>query len=223
MSSIMQIALGDEFRRLHPMIQRQYSITSQSGLQCVGAGTMSKVTRGAFYVLPFLQIGARRLILFPESGTDVPFTIENFAFVDEFGRETLTWTRTFRFSKERRFDEYLVYSEARKQLVVYAGSHQHLAVDLDATVDGAGALCFQTGVQRVYESRLAVRFPGFLSGTAKVRESYNDALGRFEIDVTISSRLFGHIFGYSGWFTLETTPCDGVPASALPLRTEIRD
>ena len=223
MPSITQLALGDEFGRLHPKLQKQYAITSESELSCTGKGTMSEVTRGAFYVLPFLRIGARRFVLFPESGTDVPFTIENYAFKDDAGRETLTWTRTFRFPKERRFDEYLVYNEKRKALIVYAGSHQHLAVDLKLTVDEGGALCFETGAQRVYESWLALRFPMFLSGTATVRESYNDELERYEISVTISSRIFGHIFGYSGWFTLDQVPCAEVPRSALPKRTEIRD
>ncbi|MGV3616740.1 MAG: DUF4166 domain-containing protein [Fimbriimonas sp.] len=222
-TSVMQAALGEDYERLHPMIRRQYAIVSGSGTMCRGQGQMFHVTRGAFYVLPFLHLGARRLILFPEAGKDIPFTVENYAFTDRLGRETLTWTRTFRVPRERRFDEYLIYSERRKGLVVYAGSHQHLAVDLQVSVDAEGALIFETGAQRLYEWPLAIHFPLLFSGTAKVRESYNDALGRFEIDVTIRNRLFGHIFGYSGWFNLEQLPCEEIPASALPVRTEARD
>ncbi len=183
----MQMALGHNFERLHPMLQRQYGLTSQSAEMCQGAGVMDKVTRGRFYILPFLWLGAKRFILFPEKGTDIPFKIENYAYADAFGRETLTWTRTFKVPRDRRFDEYLVYSEGRQSAIVYAGSHQHLAVDIKCTVDSEGALCFETGAQRLYEFPLAIRFPLLLSGVAKIRESYNDALERFEIDVIIAN------------------------------------
>ncbi len=219
----MQLALGDDFQRLHPKLQSQYAITSESGLKCAGEGSMEKVTRGAFHVLPFLAIGAKRYVLFPETGNDVPFTVENYAYLDDLGRETLTWTRIFSVKKDRRFDEYLVYSEQRKGLVIYAGSHQHLAVDLKVWVDDSGALNFSTGRQRLYEFPLAIYFPRMFSGTAQVRESYNEALQRFEIEVDIRNRLFGHIFGYSGWFHLDQSPCSEVPSNVKPKRTEARD
>ncbi len=220
--SVLQQVLGSDFAHLHPKIQRQYAITSESNLMNRGTGVMSEVTRGSVHVLPFLHMGATRNILFPESGTNVDFVIENYAYVDPVGRETITWNRTFMLPKVRRFDEYLVYSEQKKGLVVYAGSHQHLAVDLHATVDEAGALCLETGEQRVYESKIHIRFPNLFSGSAVVRESYCDEKERFEIDVKISNPVFGHIFGYTGWFSLEHHSCEQVPDEAKPKRTEAR-
>ena len=38
--------------------------------------------------------------MFPETGSNIPFTIENYAFVDQFGRETVSWIRTFRVSPD---------------------------------------------------------------------------------------------------------------------------
>ncbi len=64
-----------------------------------------------------------------------------------------------------------------------------------------------------------IPFPRLLSGKAKVRESYDDASGRFVIDVQIRNLLFGHIFGYSGWFQLEQIPCEQVPERAKPVRS----
>ena len=29
--------------------------------------------------------------MFPETGRNIPVTIENYAFVDQFGRETVSW------------------------------------------------------------------------------------------------------------------------------------
>ena len=34
----------------------------------------------------------------------VPITIENYAYVDRFWRETVTWDRTIQLAKVRRFD-----------------------------------------------------------------------------------------------------------------------
>jgi hypothetical protein len=222
-SSIIQRALGKDYERLHPRIQRQYAITSGDGLMGRGTGVMTEVTRGWALMVPFLAIGARRLLLFPDTGKDVPFTVENYAYVDDLGRETITWTRTFQFEKPRRFDEYLVYSDKRKGLVVYAGSHQHLAVDLKAYVDDTGAFCIETARQVLYEFPIGIPFPGLFTGFAKVRESYDEELGRFEVDVTIDNKVFGHIFGYRGWFQHEHLPCETPPEHILPKRTEARD
>jgi hypothetical protein len=51
------------------------------------------------------------------------------------GRETVTWVRTFEFgARRRRFDATMIYSEERKKVVDYLGTHQHLAVDIDLSV-----------------------------------------------------------------------------------------
>src|SRR5262245_29009133 len=93
---------------------------------------MESVWHGPAYTLPFLYVGAWRRIMFPEHGRNVPFTIENYAYVDGLGRETVTWIRTFETRRPpRRFDAYMVYSERRGCIVDYLGTHQHLAVDLD--------------------------------------------------------------------------------------------
>lgn len=55
--------------------------------------------------------------------------IENYAYRDPPGRETVTWLRTFRTRRRRRFDAYMIYSARRGRVVDYLGTHQHLAVD----------------------------------------------------------------------------------------------
>jgi hypothetical protein len=66
----------------------------------------------------------------------VPFTIENYAYRDPLGRETVTWVRTFETTKRRRFDAYMIWSEQRGRIVDYLGTHQHLAVDLGCIGSG---------------------------------------------------------------------------------------
>ena len=138
MSSIYRRALGAEFDRLHPQMQRRLGVNSSDGVACVGRGVMDEIWHGPFYVVPFLYLGSWRRILFPDRARDVPFTIENYAYVDRFGRETVTWNRTFQLAKVRRFDATFIYSESRGGLVDYLGTHQHLAADITVTVDERG-------------------------------------------------------------------------------------
>jgi hypothetical protein len=155
----------------------------------------------------------------------VPFTIENYAFLDRFGRETVTWLRTFTTSRERRFDAYMVFSERRGRIVDYLGTHQHLAADIDVWVDDDGGLRIRSGAQRFYEGLIGFRFPMLFSGYADVREWYDEREGCFRINVDVRNRTWGLLFGYSGRFSVEwhTITPGFVPPHVLPLRQERRD
>jgi hypothetical protein len=225
MTSIYQQALGSDFGRLHPQIQRRFGFASADGVASIGRGVMDEIWRGRFYTLPFLYVGAWRRIMFPETGRNIPFTIENYAFVDDFGRETVSWIRTFESSRTRRFDAYMVHSTARGGIVDYLGTHEHLAVDIDLSVDAEGGLRIRSGSQRFYEGLLGFRFPMLFSGTADVREWFDEATGRFRIVVDVRNRTWGPLFGYRGSFDVEwraVTP-GSVPDRILPRRQERRD
>lgn len=224
MKSIYQRVLGSDFERLHPRIQERFAITSADGRAAIGRGVMEEVWRGRFYTLPFLYVGTWRNIMFPEHGHDVPFQIENWAYRDSHHRETVTWLRTFRTARPRRFDAYMIYSEARGRIVDYLGTHQHLAVDLDLSVDERGGLCLRSGEQRFYEGPLAFRFPMFFSGVADVCEWFDDSTGRYQIQVNVTNRIWGPLFGYRGSFDVEWVEAsNGLPESIRPKREERRE
>src|SRR4051812_8849759 len=131
MSSIYQRAMGAEFEKLHPKIQERFGFSSVDGIAAIGTGVMERIWHGPFYTLPFLVLGSWRRIMFPASGVNVPFRIENYAYQDRYGRETVTWIRKFQFPRRiRRFDATMVYSRQRNLIVDYLGTHQHLAVDI---------------------------------------------------------------------------------------------
>ncbi|HEX6700598.1 MAG TPA: DUF4166 domain-containing protein [Gaiellaceae bacterium] len=226
MTSIFRRALGDDFDRLHPEIQRRFGFSSADGVASIGHGVMEELWRGPAFTLPFLVLGTWRRIMFPERGHDVPFRIENYAYVDRFGRETVTWARTFELPRRMRmFDATMIWSERRGCIVDYLGTHQHLAVDLHASVDEEGGIRFRSGEQRFYERRIAFRFPLLFSGIAEVREWYDDAERRFRISVEVGNERFGRLFGYRGWFQAEERPCapHEVPARVKPVREERRE
>jgi hypothetical protein len=224
-TSIYERALGSDFQRLHPMIQRRFGFSSGDGIASIGRGVMEEVWRGLPYTLPFLYVGTWRRIMFPETGRDIPFTIENYAFVDEFGRETVTWVRTFESRRHRRFDAYMIFSEERNRIVDFLGTHEHLAVDIDLRVDEKGGLRLRSGAQRFYEGKLAFRFPMLFSGIADVHEWYDDEAKCFRIVVEVRNRVWGRLFGYRGRFQVvwKSVRQGEIPLDLLPKRQERRE
>ena len=225
MPSIYQQALGSDFEKLHPKIQERFGFSSEDGIASIGSGVMDEIWRGRFYTVPFLYFGTWRRIMFPEYGRNIPFSIENYAYQDNFGRETVTWIRTFESRKRRRFDAYMVYSESRGCIVDYLGSHQHLAVDLDLSVDERGGMCIRSGAQRFYEGQIAFSFPLFFSGVAAVCEWYDEDEEKFQIQVEVTNKTWGRLFGYRGSFdvTCQQVEQGKVPSHIKPMREERRE
>ncbi len=225
MASIYQLALGADFSKLHPQIQRRFAFSSADGIASIGTGVMSRLWHGRAYTLPFLYLGAWRRIMFPETGSDVPFTIENYAYVDTLGRETVTWIRTFQTQRVRRFDAYMICAAKRGCIVDYLGSHQHLAVDLELSVTESGGLRIRSGEQRFYEGPVAFRFPKLFSGMAEVCEWYDDDAGRFRIRVSVDNHRWGPLFGYEGSFDVKWHPVASgqVPGRVMAEREERRE
>jgi hypothetical protein len=170
-----------------------------------------------------LYVGAWRSIMVPEQGRNVPFTIQNYAYIDPLGRETVTWIRTFKTSRRRRFDVYMIYSAQRRRIVDYLGTHQHLAVDIDIDIAPNAGVQIRSGEQRFYESLLGFRFPMALSGVASVNEWYDDADQCFRIQVDVHNHRWGPLFGYRGRFHVEWIDDPTIPASLFPRRVEPRE
>ena len=225
MTSIYQQVLGSDFSRLHPQIQKRFGFSSTDGVASIGTGVMQELWHGRSYTLPFLYVGTWRRIMFPERGVNVPFTIRNYAYRDSFGRETVTWIRDFQTCRPRRFDAYMILSQQRGKIVDYLGSHQHLAVDIDLSIDDRGGLRLHSGDQRFYEGLIGFRFPLLFSGIADVCEWYDDTLQKFCIEVNVTNRIWGPLFGYRGTFDVEWKPVQpgDIPADVKPMREERRE
>ena len=225
MRSIYEQALGDQFKLLHPRIQERFGFSSKDKLASIGKGVMKNVWRGKPFTLPFLYVGSWRRIMFPERGTQIPFTVRNYAYLDPFGRETVTWIRNFETQTPRRFDAYMVYSEQRGCIVDYLGTHEHLAVDIHLSVDQRGGLCLHSGAQRFYERALGFNFPMAFSGIADVCEWFDDGDQKFHISVNVHNNLWGPLFGYEGSFTATWVPIGNgeIPADLVPVRYERRE
>ncbi|KIS26002.1 hypothetical protein TV39_18455 [Arthrobacter sp. SPG23] len=226
MASIFELALGPDFNRLHPMLQQRFGVDAGAGYACVGRGVFSEVRRGAWWTVPFLRLGAYRNILFPDQGEDVPFTIENYPYIDSFGRPTVTFVRTLELprAKHRRFDATMVYSPDTGRIIDYLGTHQHLATGLVLEVLPDGSLHLQSTDQRFYEGFIGFTLPPALTGTAELYENFDDARGVFTIQMQVRNPALGFLFGYRGEFTctFPVAPADGAPHRLRPVHEERR-
>lgn len=223
--AVFQRVLGADFARLQPELQKRFGVSVDAGYAMVGTGRMTRIRRGPWWTVPFLQIGRLRNILVADVGDDVPFTIANHPYIDPHGRETVTFVREYRVPGRRRasrFDATMVADPHREVVVDYLGTHQHLAVDLDLAVDDDGSLRLRSDAQRFYEGRVAFRFPMLFSGRADLRESWDADAEVFRIRLEVRNRWFGFLFGYEGWFTAEYPDAEPVPAHLLPRRHERR-
>lgn len=205
MTSIFEQALGEASSELHPEIHRRYALTSTDGQRCVGQGRMRSISRNRL-ALPVLWAGTTQNLLFPESGTDIPFEVRTYPF-DDAGVETLAYIRRFETGPGRRFDAYMHYDEARQCIVDSLGTHRRLCTELRPTATSTGGLHIETGEQWIALGHRTVPVPQFLRADVDVLERYDDDQDRFEIEVTISNPLIGHVFSYDGWFTVTYEDC----------------
>jgi hypothetical protein len=224
-TSIFRTVMGTDFDRLHPQLQRRFSVGTASGEACTGRGVMDRIWHGRSFVKPFLALGTTRNILVPRQGRNVPFAIENVPYADGFGRETVTFVRTFDLpGRSRRFDAQMVLSPKGDRILDYLGTHQHLASDLYFHAEADGSLLIRSGEHRFREGAVDVRVPELIGATAEVRESYDDTAGRFRIQVRVVNKYFGPLFGYEGSFAVTYTDVRacGVRPGLRPVREELR-
>ena len=224
--SMFAAAMGADFERLHPMLQRRFGVSLAAGYACVGRGVMTRIRRGPWWTVPFLHLGRIRNILAPFPGDAVPFTVENHPYRDPFGRETVTFVRTFAYPdrvRPGRFDATMIRGRDGR-IVDYLGTHQHLAVDLHLAAEPDGSLHLTSDAQRFHAGPLSFRFPMLFSGRADLRESFDDATGEYVIRLEVRNHLFGFLFGYEGRFRCSFPPAgDGPPPHVLPLQHERRE
>lgn len=215
MTSLFEEAMGTDFGRLHPMLQRRFGVGLESGYACIGTGVMTSIRRGPWWTLPFLHLGKMRNILIADAGENVPFVIKNYPYLDPFGRETITFVREYSIGqKPSRFDATMVMHDGA--LIDYLGTHQHLAVDLSLNATEEGSLLLTTHGQRFYEGRMGFRFPLVFSGEATLQESYDDEAKTFRVALEVRNR----VFGYEGQFQCEFVPATDAPTDLKPVRHE---
>ncbi|MDF9747707.1 DUF4166 domain-containing protein [Natrinema salsiterrestre] len=215
MTGLFEREVGDEWRTLHPRVRDRYGLESGENREAVGVGRMRDLDRHPLAV-PALWLGAFDDFLFPERGTDVPFTIVTEPFVDDDGNEALVLRRRFDTSPPRTFVDTLRWNPARGCLTDLFGRHGCVAADVHITAED-GALALSIGAQWLRIGGRYFALPAPLAVDGRLRDWYDDEDDRFRVSAAITTPLFGTVFEYEGAFRNEFRPLEdrATPRPAL--------
>lgn len=201
--TIYQTLLGEDFVRLHPMLQQRYALPIDRPF--FATGVMQKIESGASWMRPFYTIAARTNFLFPESGEHVPFSIRNTCKLLPSGELEVLWERSFYFAKKtRHFDARMTIDSVRKVVKDYLGSPSLFYSDLHFSVTKEGRLLIRSGVQRFILPKMELPIPKVLEGRVIVEEGFDEVRQVFTIHVSIHNPLFGRLMMYAGEFTQQS-------------------
>lgn len=195
--SVFERALGPAVADLPEPLRTHVSAVGAG----IGEGVFASAGCTKRMLRPLLRLLARRGVLFPDHGTDVPFRIVNTPTADG-GLHTV---RTFRFpAGDRVLEDTLRVVDGH--LHDFLGRRNGLEVHMLLTVDEAG-LRMRSGPQWVRAGRLRVRVPRL----ARVTVLDTVADGRRHIDVRLRTPMLGEWFRYAGEFAYEVGGGSGTP------------
>jgi hypothetical protein len=196
MTSIYQKVLGDQFGKLHPMLQKRYSLTKEKGF--IGKGEMIEISGGNFFIRKMFHLGVPYRVFFPERGRNIPFTIENKVREDGI----VEWNRTFLFKNQPRYFDAIMFLDEKETTIIdlfgkpaILGST--LAFDVDETT---GAMEIRSLKQWLILKGKRLPLPRFLHGEARIIESFDEASQLFKVQVEVKNALLGTLFLYRGSF-----------------------
>ncbi|MGM7721742.1 DUF4166 domain-containing protein [Metabacillus sp. Hm71] len=197
--TIYRDLLGEDFQRLHPMLQARYALPIDQPFFAVG--TMAKIETGAAWLTPFLSIATRWNFLFPESGENVPFSIKNTCRLLPTGEAEIYWERKFYFEKvTRHFHAFMTIDKKRKVVKDYLGEPRLFYSDLSFTVTPDGRMRIHSGAQRLLIGKHELPIPAMFQGNVTVEEGYDEVRKAYTIQVDIQNRLLGRLMRYEGEF-----------------------
>jgi hypothetical protein len=220
MASVIERALGEKFAMLHPKLQWRFGFDSDAQMVLRGEGLIEELSHSIALPLPAMRLLGSRRVLPARTGFDVPFTIENYAYVDALGRETWALLRNLQYPKGRvgEMDSTTVGSQDGNGVVDYLGSAPDLVLRTSCWVDGEGALRMSSGPPRILVP-FSPRLPALASAVTEAREWWNEAQQRHEVQVTVRNRVLGRLLYYHAWFTASAEHC---PPARIPARAYLR-
>ncbi len=210
MKSMFQKAMGAEFERMHPALQQKYALNSSSDYKVITRGTMHEIKGGSKLVRKVSHLGVKMNFAFPERGEEIPFHMENAAYRDKHGRETMSWRRSFTFPEAVRFF-YDKMKEGEEPNTVDNFTDQwgiaRLPLNLKATQTGGMLLTSRD--MTVHLGKKYWKIPRLLGVRATVLEEYNDQTELFDVHIHIYQPLFGTILSYKGSVEMLFPTIDG--------------
>jgi len=224
--SVYKRQMGEDYFKLHPEIQKRFDFSTTNNIAVVGKGVMKKIWNGNKLAVFVLKILSKRNILFPRIGENIEYEIHNYPYKDKQNREVHSMNRVFYFSdEEQRFDGTALFSERKNHIVEYLGLDHSMIFEMGLMAEKDGAIKFTSGKQFIFMFGLKIPVLSFLRGDIELLEWYDDKEKKFYLDLKVVSKLFGPLFGFSGWFELEYIDFTGkqIPEKFKPTRFESKE
>lgn len=217
--------MGPDYEKLHPEIQKRFDFSTTNNIAFIGKGTMDNIWNGNKLAVFILKLLSKSNILFPRIGQNIEYEIHNYPYLDKFGREVHSMNRVFYFpDEEQRFDGTATYSEAKQHIVEYLGLDHKMVFEMGLSAEN-GAIRFTSGRQFGFFAGLKLPVPRLVRGNIELLEWFDDTDQKFYLDLKVKSKLFGPLFGFTGWFDAEYVDFSGktIPNQFKPTREEKRE
>ncbi|WP_227396448.1 DUF4166 domain-containing protein [Jeotgalibacillus aurantiacus] len=199
MKSMFEKAVGNSFNRMHPELQKKYALHSESGYMVITEGTMHEIKGGSLLVRKVSILGTKLNFAFPERGDEIPFYMENKAYKDKHGKESMTWKRTFRFpGTVRYFHDEMKEGEHPDTVDNLTDQWGIVRLPLDLKVTKTGGMLLTSRTMTVHLFNTIIQIPSFLGVKATVIEEFNKEKDLFDVHIHIYQPLFGTILSYKG-------------------------
>jgi len=195
-------ALGARIDELHPTLRRYFS-TIPEGSVGVGEGVFDTVGTPRRWLHPLLRVLEARGVVWAGWARDVPFRIVNrTADGRALARRELRlpggdWTMV----------DAVALAETGR-VVDRLGEPPTLAAVFDVRVDD-GALVLVSRSVGLRWGRLRVRLPRRVAPVVRLRESWDDAVGRQRVELTVDVPVVGRVYAYRGTFRYRIEPDAG--------------
>ena len=217
--------MGAEYEKLHPEIQKRFDFSTSNNIAFIGRGVMEHIWNGNKLAVFVLKLLSKSNILFPRTGQNISYEIHNYPYIDDFGREVHSMNRVFYFTdEEQRFDGTATYSESKQQIVEYLGLDHRMIFEMGLKAEN-GAIRFTSGRQFAFLGKLKIPVPSLIRGDIELLEWYDDEKQKFYLDLKVTSKLLGPLFGFTGWFDAEYLVFKEptIPQKFKPIRKENRE
>jgi len=168
-------------------------------------GTLQHVWHRPRWLKPLFQILGQLHILVPDTGTEIPTTLEVIASRLPDGRPIHVWWRTMHFPTVRHFPTTIVHDARRDRLIDLVGPRNAIHMVWRAKFTPPDTFTLDTDACGIYLfGRVRWLPPWFwpwVLGTVRfVQRADKLDIKRVEIELVISHPLLGDVFGYDGTF-----------------------
>ncbi len=187
-------ALGVRLDELHPRLRDYFSALPEGHIG-IGEGTFSRVGTPRRWLWPLLRPLHDRGVIYAGWQLSVPFRITNRLIAGRAVSE-----REFLLPGESWAMRDAVSLNAHGRLVDELGGSGVVAASFEIVVDD-GALWLISHAIGLRWRRLRFRVPRLLAPVVKLTESFDDAVDRQRVSVTIDVPLLGRVYEYSGDFS----------------------